>query len=578
MCGLYLSSNIRNLDIEGLEELMTERGGDDFKCRTIELGKRLLNLAHSRLEINLRGNVAQPRIGESIAILFNGEIYNYRSLKCEGEDLSEVDLIYSLYQQGGIESLKSLDGMFAIVIVDFEKQQVICLRDFVGQKPLWINQGTDCFEIASDPSYFQVDNKECEHYVNYVSKINLGLGLGLSSLTGIKEVGCNRIEVFSLITGEQESSTALFESLPNYKESNKKVFEDGGFSSVITKAVADVAPEQEFGLFLSGGLDSRAVLTALMNIGSPPKQCFTLKGNEERVAVQLASFYGIPIQVVDVDSDENVRIVKNYLSSDNLTSVDPAAIALVVLSKACRDSGLKVALCGDGGDEALLGYDFFFGKETKVAGRKAEVINCFFNFFSLFARLTKEAKLVANTPVGRHLSRKERIPGLFRLSLSLLSRPQLLELYELFISYATIQDFYYGFVLPQSLCRKTDTAAHHGKIEVRSPFLQLDFLNAGKAFAEEGLITDNTKKYLRDYCKETFQNAPVGPKTGLNLELERSIRVMKDTLSEAEDLKGMSKELSGKSKVLNFILMLFLMLNRKARYASLKIRASSLTI
>lgn len=578
MCGLYFSSSIHQLDVKGLEESMTERGGDDFKYRSIETDYRLLNLAHSRLEINARGNVIQPCVGGNIAILFNGEIYNYRNLTSDGADLSEIEVIYSLYQQGGIDSLKSLDGMFAIVIVDLEKQQVICLRDFVGQKPLWTNQSVDSFEIASDPSYFQVVKKEREHYVNYVSKVNLGIGLGLSSLTGIKEVGCNKIEVFDLTSGNRLSSNTLFEGLSGYKAHNKEVFEDGGFSTVITKAVKDVVPEQEFGLFLSGGLDSRAILTALMKIGSPPKCCFTLKGSEANVAAKVASFYGIPLRVIDVDSAENVRIVKSYLSSQNLTSVDPAAIALVVLSKACRDNGLKVALCGDGGDEALLGYDFFFGKETKVAGCKAEVISWFFKCAGLLAGSSKEANLVANTAVGLHLSRKERIPGLFRLSLSFLNSSQLLELYELVSSYKTLQDFYYGFVLPQSLCRKTDTAAHHAKIEVRSPFLQLDFLSAGRAYAEEGLITDNTKKLLRDFCKETFEVAPIGPKTGLNLELEKSIQVMKDVLNEVENLRDVSKELPGSSSFFSAILPLFFMLNRKARYSSLKIRGRSLTI
>ena len=578
MCGLYFSSSNRQLDVKGLEESMTERGGDDFQYRSIAADDRLLNLAHSRLEINSRGSVIQPCIGENIAILFNGEIYNYRNLTSDGADLSEIEVIYRLYQQGGIDSLKSLDGMFAIVIVDLEKQQVICLRDFVGQKPLWINQSVDSFEIASDPSYFQVGEKEREHYVNYVSKVNLGIGLGLSSLTGIKEIGCNKVEVFDLTSGDQHSFNTLFDGLSDYKAKNKEIFEDGGFSTVITKAVKDVVPEQEFGLFLSGGLDSRAVLTALMKIGSPPKCCFTLKGSETNVAARVASFYGIPLQVIDVDSAENVRVVKNYLGSQNLTSVDPAAIGLVVLSKACREHGLKVALCGDGGDEALLGYDFFFGKETKVTGRKAEVISWVFKCIGLLAGLSKEAKLVANTSVGRHLSRKERIPGLFRLSLSFLNRSQLLDLYELVSSYKTLQDFYYGFVLPQSLCRKTDTAAHHAKIEVRSPFLQLDFLSAGRAYAKEGLITDNTKKVLRDFCKESFEVAPIGPKTGLNLELEKSIQVMKDTLSEVENLRDISKELPGSSRFFRAILPLFFMLNRKALYSSLKVRASNLTV
>ncbi len=575
MCGLYFSSNINNIDIKALESAMTVRGGDDFKFHSIVMDGKMLNFAHSRLAINSIGSPLQPHIDNGVVILFNGEIYNYSTIFPNEDELSEVEVIKKIYYTSGVQGLRVLDGMFAIVIIDLREKKMICLRDFVGQKPLWINFRDQSFEIASDPSYFQNTNVAGEHFYNVVSKINLGMGIGLSWLTGLEEVKCNSIEIFDLLSFVKIEKHLIYD---NEIVNPNTLISPENSDHIITEAIKKVVPSQDFGLFLSGGLDSRAVLTGLVRIRAAPKCCFTIKGSESDAAESIARYYNIPIKVVDIDSVENKKIMENYLCSSGLTSVDPASIGMVALSHACRSHGLKVALCGDGGDEALLGYDFFFSNEARCLRFKEKLMRFLVNIVAFFMLNRNDIELIVSSVVGRHLIRRERIPGMFRLSLSLLSGAQLKDFYDFISSFDSIQDFYYGIVLPHSLCRKTDTAAHHAKIEVRSPLLQKEFLMFGQSLAANNMIKDNSKIMLVDYCKETLRIAPIGKKVGLNVELEKSIVSLKNALSRKRISYSNHRSILNSSMIVKPLVQILSQLNRKAKYAELKVKASRFSV
>ena len=131
--------------LENMTSTLNHRGPDGFGTELISEANFQVGLGHRRLSIiDLTENGKQPMQYNQFSITFNGEIYNYKEITKELEQLghifnssSDTEMILHAYAQWGSSCLGKFIGMFAFVIYDKEKQEVFCARDRVGVKPFF---------------------------------------------------------------------------------------------------------------------------------------------------------------------------------------------------------------------------------------------------------------------------------------------------------------------------------------------------------------------------------------------------------------------------------------------------------
>ncbi len=163
MCGIvgWATSNHKAFDIplEKMRGQLMHRGPDDTGLWFS--ADRQVGMGHTRLSIiDLSQKGHQPMIldGGQLAIVFNGEIYNFKEIRSDLEQSghsfssrSDTEVILHAYQQWGTSCVSRFDGMFAFALYDAAKQSVFLARDRVGEKPLYYTRVNDTLLWASEP-------------------------------------------------------------------------------------------------------------------------------------------------------------------------------------------------------------------------------------------------------------------------------------------------------------------------------------------------------------------------------------------------------------------------------------------
>ncbi len=552
MCGFFFSSTLKKFNSNYLQPLMKIRGPDDFNSFDIKISNsRYLHVAHSRLKINTTGNVKQPFIKDNIIICFNGEIYNYFDTNMSSD--SEVDFIYKSYKRSGFSCFRDFHGMFSIVIIDLEINHIFLARDYVGQKPLFYVIKDKEFFVSSDQSYLpSLWAHEC-HKVDKFSIVNFGFALPLGDCRTVQNLSPNTAASFDLIGNFCESE---FLTKPQFTSSSNH----SDLSSVLEKILDQTIPNHDFGIFVSGGLDSRTILKGAVELGRKPSMCFISKGPELEIAVETCSYFDVEYKVVDPFQHKYLKLYTDYFKSFSSVSTDPAALALLALSENSATEGLRVSLVGDGGDEVLLGYPFFFDDYISKSIKK-KILTSLVNFTLKFNNKDDFYDEILQTSIGRHLENVERIPGLLKFILFMLTENERQSLLVNIKKFNDLQEFYLFHVMPESLCRKTDTAGHFCNVELRSPLLQYSFIHYGMDLKFKNEINDYSKKPLKNYLLES--NLPLlDKKIGLNVSGSLINKVTKSIIKKSNSDYIFSKSIN-KDVIFDQIFKL----NKKANYA-----------
>ena len=351
--------------------------GPDGEGSYVEPG---LFLGHARLAvIDLSADARQPMWSscDRFVVSYNGEIYNFRELRSELEQLgcrfrtaSDTEVLLSAWQQWGEAALERLDGMFAFALFDRQERALFLVRDQVGIKPLFYNvRGASIFFSSELLSLFgplnpcpgqNLEDLDSYFTFNYLPAPRTGL-LGVSQL----EPGC------LLRVDQSGPKLKRYWSLP-YSEKTLSLssetvecFKNTLFASVKRQMVSDVP----LGIFLSGGLDSYAVALAAVAEGKSPA-AFTLgfserNFDETQAADEYANYLNISGNVVPFSLDE--AMIEKTLGAMGELLADASCFPLFQLSAFARRD-VTVTLAGDGGDELLAGYD------TYLAGKVAPLI------------------------------------------------------------------------------------------------------------------------------------------------------------------------------------------------------------
>lgn len=352
---------------------MVKRGPDGHGV-WISADQRI-GLAHRRLAIiDLSAAGAQPMAtaDQSLRIIFNGEIYNYRALRLEleaqGHDFrstSDTEVLLHLYQRDGEAMLSRLRGMFAFVIWDEARQSIFAARDHFGIKPLYIADDGATIRFASQvkallaggaiatdanpaaQAGFFLWGHVPEPHTLYRAIRPLPPGSWLS----IDRAGQRRSGRYFTLTEELAHPPARPHS--DLRE------------ALIDSIHAHLEADVDVGVFLSSGLDSTTLLgLAAEAAGTPPKSV-TLRfaefigdpRDETPLAATAARLFQSNHAIVDVGAADFTAQRQQILCDMDQPSID--GVNTWFVARAARQSGLKVALSGVGGDELFGGYASF---------------------------------------------------------------------------------------------------------------------------------------------------------------------------------------------------------------------------
>jgi asparagine synthase (glutamine-hydrolysing) len=361
-------------------DAMVHRGPDDqglLADDTCVLGHRRLSI------IDLRPEGAQPMTNEddSIAVVVNGEIYNFVELR---EDLesrghrfksrSDSEVVLHLYEERGVSFLDELRGMFALALWDRPRGRLVLARDRFGKKPLFYHAGPDGMAFASELGGLAasgVFEKRAD-----VEAIDAFISLQyvpapLTGYEGVRKLPAgHRLVCEGGSIGEPEPYFALRFDDPREGRVEgltaelAEMLED----AVRVRMVSDVP----LGAFLSGGIDSSLIVALMARQSSQPVKTFSVgfgsKDHSELPYAKLvAEKYGTDHHEMIVEPDMTAvvpQLVRHY----GEPFADSSALPTWYLCQYTR-TGVTVALSGDGGDEAFGGYWRYVHSRTARAIR-----------------------------------------------------------------------------------------------------------------------------------------------------------------------------------------------------------------
>jgi asparagine synthase (glutamine-hydrolysing) len=346
---------------------MRHRGPDD---EGIYIGKNI-GLGHRRLSIIDLSTGHQPLSNEdgSIWIVFNGEIYNFLELRPNLErkghrfkTKTDTETIIHLYEEYGIDCVQHLRGMFAFCLWDEKKRRLFLARDRIGKKPLYYTFSKNSFLFASelkaileDAEIDRLINQEAiHHYLTYQyvpSPITIFTQIKKLQPAHIMVVEDGKIKMFERYwKPEYTPKTNLSE--PEIIESILEILRE----ATRIRLISDVP----LGAFLSGGIDSSAIVAMMSQLMDKPVKTFSIGFPE-------ASFNELSFAktVADIFKTEHHEFIVKPDALDILPKIawhydepyaDSSCIPTYYLSQMTRQH-VTVALNGDGGDETFAGYE-----------------------------------------------------------------------------------------------------------------------------------------------------------------------------------------------------------------------------
>ncbi len=341
-----------------------------------------VGLGHRRLSIiDLSEAGRQPMSNEdkTVWIVFNGEVYNFQSLRKELESSghrfssqTDGETIIHLYEDEGADAVKKLVGMFAFAIWDEKKQLLLLARDPIGIKPLVYYRDENSLTFASEIKSILQD----PDFRKDMDWNALGLYLTLNYIPAPYTIfkGIQKLKPGHIVTWQNgevreeaywniDSTTSSDNKPGNDLESLKSALFDSLDEAVRMQMVADVP----VGAFLSGGIDSSVIVGLMARHSNRPVKTYTIGYDdmplfdETAYARDVASLHRTDHHEIKLSSMDMISAIPQVLDSMDEPFGDSSALPTFIVSReTARD--VKVALSGDGGDELFAGYRMYKGE------------------------------------------------------------------------------------------------------------------------------------------------------------------------------------------------------------------------
>lgn len=373
MCGIngifkFHDANGIKKGIKLMNSAISHRGPDsegEFFFRNAGLGHRRLSI------IDLNDNAKQPFVDNSgrYALVFNGEIYNYKQLKAYLSEYSfktnsDSEVLLALYIKMGVACLNILEGMFAFAVYDTVKNEIFIARDRLGIKPLYyfINEEFIIFSseikaiLASNFIERRVNKPALYDYIRYQTVH--------APQTIVKGVNMLMPAHYCFISNHKFEAKKYWElafdnsNLGKSYDQTKNDIKELFYSAVEKRLISDVP----LGAFLSGGIDSSLVTGVMSDLSSSKINTFSVnfdesdfsEGKYARTVAKLFNTNHTEILLKPLDFLENLPEALKI--SDHPSGDGPNSY---IVSKVTKNAGVSVALSGLGGDELFAGYDVF---------------------------------------------------------------------------------------------------------------------------------------------------------------------------------------------------------------------------
>ncbi|MBE6139923.1 MAG: asparagine synthase (glutamine-hydrolyzing) [Firmicutes bacterium] len=365
MCGIigFVDKNKdKKKIITNMSKRISHRGPDGegfFFANDVALG-------HRRLSIIDLENGNQPMFNEdnTIAVIFNGEIYNYLELKeelavnHEFKTQSDTEVLIHGYETWKEDLPKHLRGMFAFAIYDLKNDVLFLAKDHFGIKPLYYAHMNDSFMFASEikcflehPSFTKELNEDI--LANYLS-------FSFTPTTETFFKGVFRLDAGCSLTFKNGKININKYYEKEFRE-NKLSFEDAvnEIDSIMKESVEKhLLSDVEIGSFLSSGIDSSYIVSL-----AKPAKTYTVgyeesKYNEINYAQDLANKLGIENKSKIISKEEYMQVIPEIMYYLDEPICDPATVSLYFVSKLASED-VKVVLSGEGADEFFGGYNIY---------------------------------------------------------------------------------------------------------------------------------------------------------------------------------------------------------------------------
>jgi len=376
MCGiagiisLTPPSNLKER-IESMQRSLQHRGPDD---RGIYISNdRYVALAHTRLAIlDLTSAGHQPMTidGDRYWITFNGEIYNFlelrQQLEAQGEKFTshtDTEVILRLYRHKGKNCVYDLRGMFAFAIWDDYQKTVFLARDALGIKPLFYSQLQNCLVFASEVRailasqlvYFEINPIALYGYFCTGS-----VPEPLTLITNVQQLPAGHyLEWQNGEISQTQYWQMDFTPDNTIDEFNAKIIvRNALIESVQSHFISDVP----IGIFLSGGIDSTAILALARKTLTTDISTYSIgfeetQFDERSIARKTAEFFETDHHEEVITAGLGKVLFNQYLLSLDQPSID--GLNTFAVAKLASQNNKKVVLSGLGGDELFAGYGSF---------------------------------------------------------------------------------------------------------------------------------------------------------------------------------------------------------------------------
>lgn len=397
MCGIAGFSG--NFDRELLQKMgarLAHRGPDDAGDRLLSASHNRIGLAHRRLSIiDLSAEGHQPMTTHCeccgntteklLWLTYNGELYNYRELRSElmakghhFKSQSDSEILLHLYAEEGPAMLQRLNGIFAFAIYDgrlsgqkngVQSGDLFLARDGIGVKPLYYTETASGFLFASELKALLA----CNEVKRNIDPVAIHYYLAYLWCPGQKTAlsAVNKLEPGEalLVRNGRLAKRWYFYDFP-YRGSPTQTSEEEiivKLDQLFTQAVErQLVADVPIGAFLSGGLDSSAIVAAVRKLKPHDTiNCYTIgfhegmesEGNPNDLpyAKSVAKHLNVRHHILETEADIIQHLQRMIYHLDE-PQADPAPIHVLLIAEAARRDGIKVLLSGAGGDDIFSGY------------------------------------------------------------------------------------------------------------------------------------------------------------------------------------------------------------------------------
>jgi asparagine synthase (glutamine-hydrolysing) len=539
MCGIcgIVNFNATPIDVKALKKMnqaQIHRGPDDegyYLTKKAGLGFKRLSI------IDLAtGNQPMHSEDKGVWAVCNGEIYNYQELKQILQNKShsfytksDAEVIVHLYEEYGEDFLNKLDGMFAIALWDEREKKIILARDGMGQKPLHYSFTESGVVFSSEiKSMLQhskiskaLDYNAVRKYFTYefvpapatifskIKKVQPGHKLIITKDKIINEPYWD-IRYSSGNNSKLQNEDEIVAELDNLlKKSVKK------------RLISDVS----LGAFLSGGLDSSYIISLMSELSPTSVKAFNIafddkSFDESRYAKRVAKYLGVDYHEERLSAKQLLDIIPGICDILDEPLADASIVPTYLLSSFTRQS-VKVALSGDGGDELFAGYptygahktaEYFKLLPTPIISQLKKIVNKLPVSLDNFSFDFKAKKFVSGLgvfPEERHYrwmgsytpEEKECLfTDDFRKNLSYVDEFEDIRKHlDKCNSKDSLEKLLYldaKLYLQDDVLVKVDRASMANSLEVRSPFLDKEFVEFVSALEPSLKLRNYKTKYI----------------------------------------------------------------------------------